>query len=70
MRREILQIKRNDCIGITSDGSSQDMPIMRVGQIQRIDQGFVAGDQRITNMQVHQSTHLLQFLSLVFTLTG
>ena len=61
--REVLQIKCHDGVGPATDGGSQDMPVIWIGEHESTDKRFVARDKAVTNMQVHQVSDTLDLFA-------
>lgn len=52
--RKIRQVKGEDDLRSPLDCSGQDVPIIRIGENQRIDQTLMAGHEAVTNSLVHE----------------
>ena len=50
----MLEVPGDEHICLSSDGSCQDMRIIRVGQAQRLDERLIPVDQGIWDSRVHQ----------------
>lgn len=60
--RKILQIVRHDEVGTCADGRGQNVSIIRVWQRDGMDEHFVAGNNAIPDMSVHQIAGSLKLL--------
>lgn len=58
---KMLYVERHDDIGTPSDSSCQDVPVVRIGENQLRDQGFMADYQRILDRLIHQGSSAKQF---------
>ncbi len=52
--REVPLVEGDDHARIAADGCGKDMPVIRVGQGQAVDQVFMPGDQSIRDSLVHE----------------
>lgn len=63
VRREVVQIERDDYVSAAAARRSQDVAITEVREREHRDEVFVIDDQAITNMGVHKLPGPLQLLS-------
>jgi len=54
LSRKVTQVRRDDDLGARPDRRGQDMPVVRVGELQRPDQWLVAGDQAVPDRGEHE----------------
>ena len=54
LRRKIGKVVRDDDTRLTTNRRGEYVPVMRIGQLQLIDQTLVAGDQTIGDRCVHE----------------
>ena len=57
---EIGEVEREDDLRSRVDCGGENMPVIRVGQAQALDQPLVAGDQRVAGIAIHQVPGPLQ----------
>ena len=63
LRREVLEVKRDDDIRARVNRRCDDVPIVRVGKFDCRNQLFVARDETVTNVGIHEVTGALELLS-------
>ena len=59
---KIAKVHRDDHVRLSSNGSGKDVSVVRIGQLEAGDQIFVAGDEGVGGMQVHQRAGSFEFL--------
>ena len=61
VRGEVLEVEGHDYVRATLDRRREDMPIVWIGEGQRRDQRFEAGDEAILHASVHERTEGVPF---------
>lgn len=60
---EVTHVPGDNHVRAPPNGGGQHMPIVRIRQMQTLNQGFVAGNERILCMFVHEHPGPLQLLA-------
>ena len=60
---KIAKVHRDDHVRLAANGSGKDVSVVRIGQLEAGDQIFVAGDEGVGGMQVHQGAGSFEFVA-------